>query len=181
MPKLLPALAAGVAAVTIAFTPALAASAAPAHHAAKASKHYTLSVTGNGKHASVVYLNLKLKDLDGSSLPSVHTIAKAKEPWTKKVASGADLYELAAVQTTGSKLHCTIKNTHGKVVAESTSYGKGSIVTCIVAKGDLLTGAGGLAGIGGGAGSGTGTGTGSSTGSGTSTGTYGGSLVLPIR
>lgn len=94
--------------------------------------------------------------------PVVHTIAKAHEPWTKHVTPGADLYEIVAIQTTGSKLHCTIKNTHGTVIASSYSSGKNTIVTCIVAKDALLAGGGGSTG-----------GSGSSSGSGS---TYGSSI-----
>jgi hypothetical protein len=157
MKKLLPVLAAGAAAAAIMFAPTLAANAAPAHAAKASSKHYTLSVAGNGKHATVVYTTLKVTkktDEYGKPIPPkpvVHTIAKAHEPWTKHVTPGADLYEIAAIQTTGSKLSCTIKNTHGTVIAHSESKGKNTIVTCIVAKDALLAGVGG-----------SGTGTGSS-------------------
>ena len=175
MPKLIPALAVGAAAVALAFAPTLSASAAPSHAAAKHAKTYTLAVDGNGKHATVAWLSLKLKDLStgsGSGLPDVHTVAKAKEPWRKHIKPGADLIEVVAVQTTGSRLSCTIKNTHGTVVAHSTSRGKNTIVTCIVAKDSLgAAGLGGLGGLGGGTGS-TGGGSGSS---------VTGSLVLPIR
>ena len=158
MKKLLPVMAAGAAAVAIMFAPTLAADAAPVHAAKATPKQYTLSVDGNGKHATVVYTTLKVKkgtDEYGKPFPVkpvVHTIAKAHEPWTKRVTSGADLYEIAAVQTTGTKLSCTIKNTHGTVIARSTSTGKNTIVTCIVAKDALLAGVGGT-----GSGSGTGT------------------------
>jgi hypothetical protein len=157
MKKLLPVLAAGAAAAAIMFAPTLAANAAPAHAAKASSKHYTLSVAGNGKHATVVYTTLKVTkktDEYGKPIPPkpvVHTIAKAHEPWTKHVTPGADLYEIAAIQTTGSKLSCTIKNTHGTVIAHSESKGRNTIVTCIVAKDALLAGVGG-----------SGTGTGSS-------------------
>jgi len=157
MKKILPVLAAGAAAAAIMFAPTLAANAAPVHTAKASSKHYTLSVTGNGKHATVVYTTLKVKkgtDEYGkpiASKPVVHSIPKAHEPWTKHVTPGADLYEIAAVQTTGSKLSCTIKNTHGTVIAHSESKGRNTIVTCIVAKDALLAGVGG-----------SGTGTGSS-------------------
>jgi len=149
MKKFLPVLAAGAAAAAIMFAPTLAADAAPAHAAKASSKHYTLSVNGNGKHATVVYTTLKVAkktDEYGKPIPSkpvVHSIPKAHEPWTKHVTPGADLYEIAAVQTTGSTLSCTIKNTHGTVIAHSESKGKNTIVTCIVAKDALLAGVGG--------------------------------------
>lgn len=160
MKKLLPALAAGAVAVAVAFAPALPATAAPAHAAKAASKHYTLSVDGNGKHATVVWTTLTVKKSSSATSvpkPTVHTVAKAHEPWRKHVKPGASLYEIAAVQTTGSTLSCTIKNTHGTVIAHSTSRGKNTIVTCIVAKDALLAGVGG-----------TGSSTGSSTQSGSS-------------
>jgi len=149
MKKLLPLLAAGAAATALLFTPALAANAAPSHAAKASSKQYTLSVDGNGKHATVVYTTLKVKkgtDEYGKPIapkPVVHAVPKAHEPWTKHVTPGADLYEIAAVQTTGSTLSCTIKNTHGTVIAHSESKGKNTIVTCIVAKDALLAGVGG--------------------------------------
>lgn len=157
MKKFIPLLAAGAAATALMLAPTLAANAAPSHAAKAASKQYTLSVDGNGTHATVVYTTLTVKkgtDEYGkpiASKPVVHSVPKAHEPWTKHVTSGADLYEIAAVQTTGSKLSCTIKNTHGTVIARSTSTGKNTIVTCIVAKDALLAGLGGS-----GSGSGTG-------------------------
>jgi hypothetical protein len=159
MKKLIPALAAGAVAVAVAFSPAITASAAPSHAAAKASKQYTLSVDGNGKHATVVWTTLTVKSSSPyatkAPTPVVHTVAKAHEPWRKHVKSGASLYEIAAVQTTGSTLSCTIKNTHGTVVAHSTSRGKNTIVTCIVAKDALLAGVGGTGGTASGSGSST--------------------------
>jgi hypothetical protein len=147
MKKLSLAIAAGVAAASMAFAPALSATAAPAHTTAKAhSKHYTLSVDGNGKHATVVWTTLTVKSSSASTTvptPVAHTVAKAHEPWRKHVKAGASLYEIVAVQTTGSKLSCTIKNTHGTVVARSRSRGRNTIVTCIVAKDALLAGVGG--------------------------------------
>ena len=151
MNKFIPVVAAGAVAVAIAFSPAITASAAPAHTAAKASsKHYTLAVDGNGKHATVVYTVLTKSASQSSGLPDpvVHTIKSAHEPWTKHVKPGADLYEIAAVQTKGCKLSCTIKNTHGTVIAHSTSRGKNTIVTCIVAKDALFAGLGGTGGSG---------------------------------
>lgn len=149
MNKLIPAIAAGVVATAIAFAPA-AAFAAPDHAATTASKHYTLSVDGNGKHATVVWTTLTVKSTSSKSAPTpvVHTVAKAHEPWRKHVKPGAGLYEIAAVQTTGTRLSCTIRNTHGTVVAHSTSRGKNTIVTCIVAKDALLAGIGGTGGSG---------------------------------
>ena len=143
MKKFLPALAVGAAAFALAITPAITASAAPAHvSVASAAEHYTLSIDGNGKHASVVWTTLTAPSSGTTSTPKLHTVAKAKEPWKKHVRAGADLYEVVAVQTTGSRLSCTIRNTHGTVVAHSMSRGRSTIVTCITTTNALLAGAG---------------------------------------
>ena len=138
MQQILPALAAGAVALALAVAPAISASAAPEQTAARAPKAYTLTVDGNGSAASIVWMTAKVKSGE-TPTPSVHTVTTAKEPWKKRVSATADLVEVVAVQTTGSRLSCTIKNPHGTVVARSTSRGKNSIVTCIVSTSALLT------------------------------------------
>ncbi|WP_375388451.1 hypothetical protein [uncultured Amnibacterium sp.] len=131
MKQLLPVIAAGAAAAALVLAPALTASAEPVRVAAKASTHYTLTVDGNGDRATVAWARATVKDI--SATPTMHTVRAAKEPWTKRLKVGADLYEVVAVQTTGSRLTCTIKDPKGAIIARSSSHGKNTIVTCIAA------------------------------------------------
>ncbi|HEV7623187.1 MAG TPA: hypothetical protein VGO26_03555, partial [Amnibacterium sp.] len=96
MPKLLHTLSAGVIATALIIAPTAAASAAPAAH--PAVKPYTLTVTGNGGHAMVMWTAAKLSNAGSPS--SSGTIRSAHEPWTKHVSAKDDLYSVMAVQKT---------------------------------------------------------------------------------
>jgi hypothetical protein len=141
MRSFLPTLAAGAAALAIALAPAAAATAASG---ARSAPHYTLRVTGNGTHATVGWVTMTVSKNGTPSNPRSGTSASAHEPWSKHVSAKADVVEVFAVQKHGTRLGCTIIGPSGKVLSRSTSYGKGAIVTCIVAKSDLFSGVKGL-------------------------------------
>ena len=136
MRKLLPTLSAGVIAAALIIAPTTAASAATSAHTA--AKHYTLTVTGNGKHAMVMWSAAKLSNI--GSTPSGGTLHSAHEPWTKHVSAKNDVYSVVATQKTGTVISCTIRDSKGHVLTRSTSHGKHGIATCIVSRVDLFSG-----------------------------------------
>jgi hypothetical protein len=135
MRKVLPTLSAGVIAAMLIIAPTAAASASAAHPTAKP---YTLTVTGNGSHAMVMWSAAKLSNAGSPS--SGGTIKSAREPWTKHVSAKDDIYSVMATQKTGTVIGCTIRDSRGKTLTRSTSYGKHGIVTCVVSTRDLFSG-----------------------------------------
>lgn len=151
MRKILSVLAVGATAAALAIGPTAAATAAP--HAT-ASHGYTLSITGNGTTATVSYIALAPK----ATKAAPHVVKSAHLPWKKSVTAKAELYTISATSKTGTRIGCTIKDNHGKVLSTSTAYGKHGIVTCIVAKGALGSALGGGSGSGSGSSGGSGSG-----------------------
>jgi hypothetical protein len=142
MPTLLPArtaravlLAAMVAvptvAVTVAATPAHAATTAVA-----AKPHYTLTVTGNGTKSLVFWSTARR---GGSSTGTTSGFPVTTLPWHKSVTTKADLYQVVAVQQRGTRLSCSIRNSHGRILSTATSYGRNAVVTCTLSKRDLFS------------------------------------------
>lgn len=143
MRKILTTLATGAAVAVLALGPTVTAGAAPAHHTS--SNHYTLSVTGNGGRATIVWAAISPKS--AKPLSGLHH-GVAHEPWTKKVTAHAGLYEIVATQKQGTRIGCTIRDNHGKLLSTSTAYGKHGVVTCIVSTAGLTGPVGGMGGTG---------------------------------
>ena len=120
-------------AVTVAATPAHAATTATA---AKASAHYTLSVTGNGTKALVFWSAARR---GGHSTGTATGQPVTALPWTRSVTTKADLYQVVAIQQRGTKLRCTIRDSHGTVVSSATSLGRNAVVTCTLSKRNLFS------------------------------------------
>ncbi|MCU1475184.1 hypothetical protein [Amnibacterium sp.] len=139
MRKVLPTLSAGVIAAALIIAPTAAASAATATATHPGVKPYTLTVTGNGTHAMVMWSAAKLSNAGSPS--SSGMLKSAHEPWTKHVSAKDDIYSIMASQKTGTRISCTIRDSRGKVLSRSTSYGKHGIATCIVSTKDLFSGA----------------------------------------
>lgn len=120
-------------AVTIAASPAHAATPSPA---SAPKPHYTLSVTGNGTKA-LVFWSASRQGGDSTGTSSGQPVTSL--PWKKSVTAKADLYQVVAIQQRGTKLRCTIRNSHGTVVSSATSIGRNAVVTCTVSKRDLFS------------------------------------------
>jgi hypothetical protein len=140
MPKSLRALAGSLAApalaVALVFGPAVAATAASTPAPAAAKPHYTLTVTGNGSKALVFWSTSRQ---GGASAGTTTGTPITRLPWHRSVTTKADLYQVVAIQQAGTRLRCTIRDSHGKIVSSATSLGRNAVVTCTLSKRNLFS------------------------------------------